>query len=127
MIGSDEFRAVLKQELKAKAGGQRRFELLGGDRQAQRDARAELWEEKLRAFAKHLKIDLGRLADAYSAPEKVRLAVAMKSATSVSNTWLAERLKMGEPASVSQYARRFRLAGGTKEREFKAVLSKVAP
>ena len=30
----------------------------------------------------------------------------MKQTTSVSNGWLAERLQMGQPASVSQYVRR---------------------
>jgi hypothetical protein len=41
----------------------------------------------------------------------MRLAAVMKTGTSVSNRWLAERLKMEEPASVSQYVRRFRLRG----------------
>jgi len=34
-----------------------------------------------------------------SAAEKVRLAAAMKTLTSVSNGWLAERLRLGAPAS----------------------------
>jgi len=33
----------------------------------------------------------------------------MKARTSVSNAWLANRLAMGEPASVSQFVRRFKL------------------
>ena len=45
-----------------------------------------------------------------SAPEKVRLAALLKAGTAVSNGWLAERLRMGQPASVSQFVRRFRLA-----------------
>lgn len=39
----------------------------------------------------------------------------------------AERLQMGKPASVSQYVRRFRLAGRANERDFKRALSKVTP
>ena len=42
-------------------------------------------------------------------PDPVWLvAAAMKAVSSVSNVWLAERLTMGRPASVSQYVRRFR-------------------
>jgi hypothetical protein len=40
----------------------------------------------------------------------------MKATTSASNGWLAERLQMGEPASVSEYVRRLRLSGGEGER-----------
>jgi hypothetical protein len=55
----------------------------------------------------------------------VRIAALMKATTSASNGWLAERLQMGEPASVSQYVRRWRLAGGTETAEFKQALSRV--
>jgi len=34
---------------------------------------------------------------------------------------------MGQPASVSQYVRRFRLRGGADDRRFKHALSKVKP
>jgi hypothetical protein len=33
----------------------------------------------------------------------------MKRSTSAANAWLAERLAMGEPASASQFARRWLL------------------
>jgi hypothetical protein len=56
---------------------------------------------------------------------KVRLAAALKRTTSVSNGWLAERLQMGQPASVSQFVRRFVLAGGLEEPAFSAALSRV--
>jgi hypothetical protein len=48
----------------------------------------------------------------------------MKAVSSVSNVWLAERLKMGRPASVSQYVRRFRLGGGATAESFKAAVSR---
>jgi hypothetical protein len=43
--------------------------------------------------------------------------------TSVSNGWLATRLDMGAPASVSQYVRRFRLARGQEQPAFQKALS----
>ena len=49
----------------------------------------------------------------------------MKTVTSVSNGWLADRLQMGVPGSVTQYVRRFRAAGENEKRAFKTVLSKV--
>lgn len=49
----------------------------------------------------------------------------MKTVTSVSNGWLATRLSMGRPGSVTQYVRRFRLRGGMTQRAFKQALSKV--
>jgi hypothetical protein len=125
MLGSAEFRADLKKELAAKGTGKERFELLGADRAAQNEARAELWEERLGAAASLLGVALDRLPAAKSAPEKVRLATVMKTVTSVSNGWLAARLNMGAPGSVTQYVRRFRLRGAAKERAFQAVLSRV--
>jgi hypothetical protein len=89
--------------------------------------RAEVWEETLRTAAEVLGIALKSLPEQKSAPEKVQLAAVVKAATSVSNGWLAERLQMGEPASVSQYVRRFHLAGGGNKRSFKAALSNVKP
>lgn len=127
VIGSAEFKADLKKALQVQESGKSRFELLGADRAAQQEARAELWEEKLRIFAKALGVDLDKLPATKSAPEKVKLAAAMKEATSVSNGWLAERLHMGEPASVSQYVRRFRLADGLNGADFQRALSKVNP
>jgi hypothetical protein len=57
----------------------------------------------------------------------VRLAALMKLTSSVSNGWLAERLGMGRPASVSQYVRRFRIRGGLETAKFKRALSRVNP
>jgi REP element-mobilizing transposase RayT len=126
LIGSPAFKAELKNELRGVVTGRGRFELLGADRDAHREARAELWEDKLRAVAKALGIALDRLPAQRSAAAKVRLAAALKTATSVSNRWLTERLGMGAPASVSQYVRRFRLRGEDNERAFKRAVSVVS-
>ncbi len=101
--------------------------MLGADRQAHQQLRSELWEVSLRRVAKSLKVKLEKLGPRYSAPEKVKLAAIMKAGTSAPNRWLAQRLNMGTPASVSQYVRRFRLNGGTSTREFKMALSIVTP
>ena len=79
----------------------------------------------MQALSAGWKISLTKLPAQRSAPEKVKLAAAMKRATSVSNGWLAERLQMGSAASASQYVRRFRLAGGDRAPEFQRLLSKV--
>lgn len=129
MIGSAEFRRELKKELLGAGGVSERFELLGADRAAHLEARAELWEEKLQAAAEALGVSLRKLPSQRqrSAPDKVALAALLKQTTSVTNAWLAERLQMGQPASVSQYVRRFRNAGGTEKRDYRGALSKVNP
>jgi putative transposase len=124
-VGSKEFRAGLSKDLVAQGAQAARFELLGADRQAHSEARAVLWEEQLQAAAHALGVHLDRLGDAKSAPEKVRLAALLKTVSSVSNRWLAERLGMGAPGSVTQYVRRFRLRGDADAKSFKAALSNV--
>jgi len=74
-----------------------------------RQEREALWEERLQALAAAAKVDLAHLGGKKSAPAKVQLAAALKSTTSVSNGWLAQRLGMGEPASASQFVRRYLL------------------
>jgi putative transposase len=127
LVGSATFKATLKKELGGTATGRARFELLGADREAHLEARSALWEDRLQAAAKALGIALRRLGSQRSAAEKVRLAAVMKATTSASNRWLTERLGMGEPGSVSQYVRRFRLRGGADERVFKRAVSIVTP
>ena len=126
-IGSAEFKTDLKKEFSERGADLERFALLGGDGDAQREVRMEVWEEKLQAAAKALRVVLGQLPAQKSAPDKVRLAALMKRTTSVSNGWLADRLKMGPAASVSQYVRRLELSGGTASLEFKRALSNVSP
>ena len=125
-IGSSEFKGKLRTELATKKGGGReRYELLGADQSAHREAREALWEEKLGLAAQAFGVNLGNLPVRKSAREKVELAAVLKTATSVSNTWLAKRLQMGPPASVSQYVRRYRLSGGTACERFNQVMSRV--
>jgi REP element-mobilizing transposase RayT len=125
-IGSEAFRNELKKELAAASMEKEvTFAIAGADREAHAEVRALLWEEALQALARHWKIRLDQLGPKASAPEKVRLATAMKLATSVSNGWLAERLGMGPAATVSQYVRRFRLKGLDRSKEFQSGLSKV--
>lgn len=125
VVGSAEFKAELNKELMGRSDGAERFNLAGADGVAQREIRAAIWEEKLHVAAKALRIPLEKLPEQYSAPGKVQLAAIMKRATSVANGWLADRLQMGKPASVSQYVRRFEARGGGGTKEFKAALSKV--
>lgn len=110
MVGSDAFKEVLKKHLAKHGAATERFELLGGGRAAREQLRAEAWEKKLRTLARRQRVKLDQLPAKKSAPEKVRLAAEMKATTGVSNGWLAARLAMGEPASVSQFVRRWRLA-----------------
>jgi putative transposase len=124
-VGTAEFKAELKRALSAQPGATSRFELLGADGAACRELRASMWEETLQQGAAALGFDLGTLGERKSSPAKVQLAALVKSATSVSNGWLAERLKMGQPASVSQFVRRFRLSGAAENRRFKQALSIV--
>ena len=61
----------------------------------------------MQRLTRESKSDLGKLPPKKSADEKVFPAAAMKKTCSVSNRWLAERLQMGQAASVSQFARRW--------------------
>lgn len=120
-IGTREFRASLREEMKDRGAQPDRTELLGAQ---SAQLRRESWEDSLPLAAKALKVDLKALGARKSSPEKVKLAALMRAKTSVSNGWLAERLQMGEAASVSQFARRFRLSGGEGKVEFKRALSR---
>jgi putative transposase len=124
-VGSAGFKADLKKDLDALHPSDERFALLGADREAHQQVRTEIWEEKLLLAAKALGIALDRLPKPKSSPDKVWLAAALKAGTSVSNGWLAARLQMGAPASVSQYVRRFRLAGANASPRFQKALSRV--
>jgi hypothetical protein len=100
----------MKKEHLARGAELERF--AGLEPEAVQAERAELWEERLRVLAKAAKIDLAELSGRKSHPDKVRLAAALKQSTSVSNGWLAERLGMGQPASASQFVRRYLLQEG---------------
>ena len=121
---------ALQMQLKAKLaqvdGVTDRFELLGADRQAQREVRIVHWEQKLQELAQVLGTNLDALPRRKSAPEKVLLAAAMKATSSVSNGWLAQRLRMGATTSISPLLYRFRQHGGAEQPAFRATLSRLS-
>ncbi|MEO6567512.1 MAG: transposase [Opitutaceae bacterium] len=125
VIGSEEFKSDLKKELAAQGANLDRLLALGTDGTALRELREQGWEDQLKALSRKLGVKLNKLPPKKSAPEKVQLAAAMKLTSSASNAWIAEKLQMGKPATVSQFVRRFRLSGGTEQRRFRAILSKV--
>jgi hypothetical protein len=101
-----------------------RFAFLGADGEAAREARMELWEERLRELAAAFGISLDRLPPKKSATEKLMLAAALKRTTSVSIAWLARRLEMGAPDSVGSLLHRFRVSGGMDGAQCKSILSR---
>lgn len=123
VVGSPEFKKELRKELRQKGALLDRASLFGTDAVAA--LREEEWEEQLTKAAKALRINLDKLGPRKSAAEKVKLAAAMRAVTTASNGWLATRLAMGQPASVSQFTRRFRLDGGQDVRDFQAALSRI--
>jgi putative transposase len=123
-LGSTAFRAELRERLDRVEDRRERFSLLGAERPAVLAARAELWEEQLRALARAFKVQLGRLPKKHSADEKLLLAFAMKRTTSASARWLAQRLQMGSPSSLGSLLHRFRSSGALEEPAIKATLSK---
>lgn len=127
VIGSQDFRKEMRRELADNGAANGKFELAGADPEAHRAMQQEVWEEKLVVAAKALGCSLAKLGGRKSDPQKVQLAALMRTATSATNDWLAKRLQMGEPASVSQYVRRLRLSGGTETARFRDALSRVNP
>ena len=125
-LGSPAFHVRLAQELEACSSMVERFELLGADAEAHRQARAEVWEYKLLRLAEALEVDLANLPAKKSAAEKLRLAAALKRVTSVSNRWLAERLRMGAATSVPSLLHRFWRSGAAENRAFESVLSRFS-
>jgi hypothetical protein len=87
-------------------------------------ARAELWENQLRALARAFGIALDFLPPKKSAPEKLLLAAAMKLTTSVARSWLAQRVQMGAASSLGPLLYAYRTSGGFERPEIKAALSR---
>jgi len=123
MVGSQEFKQVLQKDLAKLGGDLEKVRLLGADPAP--EWREEHWEQGLRRGARALKINLDKLPVKKSAVEKVQLAALLKMRSAVSNGWLAARLGMGQPASVSQFVRRFRLTQADQNPAFQAALSNV--
>jgi hypothetical protein len=116
------FKADMKKAALEQGADLERF--AGLEPEDARRERAALWEERLVELAHAAKIDIESLPPKKSDADKVRLAAAMKLGASVSNRWLAERLGMGKPASVSQFVRRWQLDPKRKA-ETHALLSRV--
>jgi len=72
-------------------------------------ATEKTWQQQLTRLAKLADINLRALPAAKTAPPKALLAAAMKATTATPNAWLARVLHAGQPATVSQIARRARL------------------
>ena len=123
-VGSPQFRQEMRKEALAR-GMRLELERFSGLEPEQFEAeRTQLWTERLAQLARADGTDLEALPTRKSAPEKVRLAAAMKRTTAASNGWLAARLSMGEPASVSQFVRRWELEPA-RRRETDRLLSRV--
>lgn len=124
-VGSEAFKNDMRAEAvkRGAALGRERFE--GLEPEAAREERITAWERRLQELAGKAKIDLAKLPDPKSAPEKSLLAAAMKQTSSVSNDWLAKRLDMGQPASASQFARRFLVTEAGAQAVEKLLQSRV--
>lgn len=123
-VGSPQFRQEMRREALAR-GMRLELERFSGIEPEHFAAeRAHLWDERLERLARADGTDLQALPGPKSAPAKVRLAAAMKRSTAASNGWLATRLAMGRPASVSQFVRRWEL-DPMRRREIDRLLSRV--
>jgi putative transposase len=106
-VGTSDFKLAMQHELLKQSASRSEISVLGRAREDVKELREMLWEARLKEEAARLGLNLDRLPSKKSALEKVRLAAVLKANTSVSNGWLANRLHMGKPATVSQYVRRF--------------------
>jgi putative transposase len=123
-VGSADFQQKLRTQA-ARKGWDLARERFAGLEPAHAEAERErMWEERLQTLARAAGVDLGKLPPKKSADEKVGLAAALKTSTSVSNGWLARRLSMGAPASASQFVRRW-LLQEVRQKETATLLSRV--
>jgi REP element-mobilizing transposase RayT len=121
-LGDRSFKADMKKAALEQGADIERF--AGLEPQEARLERTALWEEQLHELAHAAKIELESLPPKKSHVDKVGLAAAMKLGTSVPKGWLAQRLEMGKPASVSQFVRRW-LMDDQRKAETHALLSRV--
>ena len=87
--------------------------------------RARHWDEALSRLLELTGIEIDRLGQRTTEPEKMQLAYLLKTFTDASNGWVASKLSMGKPATVSQNMRRYRIAKGPEEPEMVAILSRI--
>jgi len=121
-VGGILFKKDMQRQARERGADLERF--AGMEPEQVREERALIWEERLQRLACLAKINLTSLPAAKSHPSKALLAAAMKGSSSVSNAWLAQRLAMGQPASASQFARRWMLSAAGKN-QVEKLLSRV--
>ena len=122
--GSMDFREEQFKSLEEKVSALDRARQLKISKEELRDLDNSIWEQSLRTFAKDFGLSLEPLGKKKSDLNKVILATLMKRRTSVSNGWLAERLEMGHPASVSQFVGRFERGEGRDKEKVDKFLSR---
>ncbi|WP_442890143.1 transposase [Congregicoccus parvus] len=113
-LGTVQFKKDQQREAARRGADLERVRFAGLEGTEVRQVRVALWEERLEKLAGAAGVDLGKLSARKSHPDKVLLASAMKQSTSVPNGWLAQRLGMGQPASASQFVRRWMLDDGRR-------------
>jgi hypothetical protein len=123
-LGGAEFKQSMRAEAKERGADLARERFEGLEPAELRREKELVWEEKLRDLARVTAVSLEKLAPKLSDPNKVLLAACMRHCTSVPNAWLANRLKMGQPASVSQFVRRLHFRSGGLA-EIQGIVSKV--
>jgi len=97
-LGGPTFKLALVKEHRAKLGHSEVKEA------STREARELLWREAANAAMARLgKTAVDVVRDKKAAPWKVAVAAQLKSASTVSNVWLAKQLRMGAPDGVSRY------------------------
>lgn len=103
--GSAAFRKELLERL-----GNAESRALEGD---VREVRESLWETTVQGGLRALRKDEGALqTEAKGAAWKVSLARLLREKHLAGNSWIAERLSMGRPGTVSQYVNRHKREGG---------------
>lgn len=122
-IGDEDFRDQMRLRLAQRRGDQaRRFEGMTSEQWGAE--RARHWEKSLTSLLQLSQIDLQALSPRTTDPAKVKLAYLLKTCTDASNGWITKKLGMGQPATVSQNVRRFRLINGPEKPDVKAILSR---
>jgi hypothetical protein len=121
-LGSESFVDSLLDRLNGIRSGRLRGSLSGNAIDEHEERQAErLWEVGMARLGLSPK---GLAALPKGAPEKRVLAWYIRSRTTVSNAWLAERLSGGHPANISGYIRSVEDAKSPRLRELKTLILK---
>lgn len=102
-IGSEGFKQEVRRKFEEKLLG------AGAEATTRMEARVQAWNKELTLVLARLKKTPDDVAgDPKAAPWKVAIAAHLKAATTSSNPWIAEALKMGAHAAISRYVTEFR-------------------